>query len=72
MNPTAELWVVDASVATKWHLPDETDADRALALLRRHIDGELQLVAPQHLRAEVPSAITVATRAVVRGRQQPR
>ena len=33
MAATAELLVVDASVATKWHLPDEADADIALALL---------------------------------------
>ena len=72
MVATADLWVVDASVATKWHLPDEPDADRALALLRRYIDGDLQLVAPRHIRAEIPSAITVATHAIVRGQQQPR
>ncbi len=62
MVATAELLVVDASVATKWHLPDESDADRALLLLDRFAAGELQLIAPQHIRAEVPSAITVATR----------
>ena len=72
MVATVELWVVDASVATKWHLPDEPDADRALSLLRRYIRGDLQLVAPAHIRAEVPSAITVATRATARGQQQPR
>ena len=59
---TSELWVVEASVATKWHLPDEADADRAHALLSRFLRGQLRLVAPQHIRAEVPSAITVATR----------
>jgi predicted nucleic acid-binding protein len=62
MVATAELLVVDASVATKWHLPDEADADIALFLLDRFADGAVQLIAPQHIRAEVPSAITVATR----------
>ncbi len=62
MVATAELLVVDASVATKWHLPDESDADRALLLLDRFAGGEVQLIAPQHIGAEVPSAITVATR----------
>lgn len=62
MVATAELVVVDASVATKWHLPDETDADIALLLLDRFASGEVQLIAPQHIRSEVPSAITVATR----------
>ena len=62
MVATAELLVVDASVATKWHLPDEADADRALRLLERYADGTVQLIAPGHIRAEVPSAFTVATR----------
>jgi len=72
MVATAEQFVVDASVATKWHLPDEADADLALALLTRFLRGEVQLVAPAHIRSEVPSAITVATRMVLRGLTQPR
>lgn len=72
MAATAELVVVDASVATKWHLTDEPDSDAAVALLRRYTDGELRFIAPTHIRAEVPSAITVATRMVPRGQQQPR
>jgi predicted nucleic acid-binding protein len=62
MVTAAELLVVDASVACKWHLPDETDAEIAMLLLDRFADGEVQLIAPQHIRSEVPSAITVATR----------
>jgi predicted nucleic acid-binding protein len=62
MVASAELWVVDASVATKWHLPDEADADRAFTLLERYAAGQVQLIAPQQIRSEVPSAITVATR----------
>jgi predicted nucleic acid-binding protein len=62
MAATAELLVVDASVATKWHLPDEADADRALRLLDQFAAGTVQLIAPAHIRAEVSSAITVATR----------
>ena len=72
MAATAELVVVDASVATKWHLTDEPDADAAVVLLRRYTDGELRFVAPQHIRSEVPSALIVATRMVPRGQQQPR
>ncbi len=60
--PAAETLVVDASVATKWHLTDEPDAALALALLDRFADGQVRLVAPQHIRSEVPSAITVTTR----------
>ena len=62
MVATAELLVVDASVASKWHLPDEAAADIAFLLLDRFADGTVQLIAPQHIRSEVPSAITVATR----------
>lgn len=61
MVATAELLVVDASVATKWHLPDEPDAEVALTLLDRFANGAVQLIAPQHICSEVPSAITVAT-----------
>ena len=62
MVATAELLVVDASVASKWHLPDEAHADIAFLLLDRFAGGTVQLIAPQHIRSEVPSAITVATR----------
>ena len=72
MAATVELMVVDASVATKWHLTDEPDSTAAVALLRRYTDGALRFVAPQHIRSEVPSAITVATRMVPRGQHQPR
>ncbi len=60
MATAAELLVVDASVATKWHLTDKDDADKALALLTRYTRGEVYLIAPQHIRSEIPSAITVA------------
>lgn len=57
-----EMMVVDGSVATKWHLTDEPDADLALAVLDRFAAGQFRLVAPNHIRSEAPSAITVATR----------
>src|SRR5215211_348109 len=72
MVAAAERLVVDASVATKWYLTDEPDADLALALLVRFGRGDVQLVAPRQIRAEVPSAITVATRMTLRGQLQPR
>ncbi len=55
--------VVDASVAAKWHLPeqDEAHSDRALALLTQFQDGNLDLLAPAHIRFEVPSVLAVAT-----------
>lgn len=54
--------VVDASVAVKWHLQDEEHVDQALALLDRFAAGAVELVVPDQIRYEVPSAITVATR----------
>jgi predicted nucleic acid-binding protein len=53
--------VVDASVATKWHLPDEEHTDKARLLLTRFAQGKAELVAPDYIRYEVPNAITVAT-----------
>lgn len=53
--------VVDASVATKWHLTDEEYNDEATLIINRFAQGEVELVAPEHIRYEVPSAITVAT-----------
>ena len=54
--------VVDASVAAKWYLPDEDYANQASALLGHFRQGKIKLVAPEQIRYEVPSAITVATR----------
>lgn len=53
--------VVDASVAAKWHLTDEQDADTAKLLLARFGAGEVDLVAPDQIRYEVCNAIAVAT-----------
>ena len=61
MATTADTFVVDASVAVKWHLNDEEHAEAAARLLTRFGRGELTLVAPDHIRYEVPAAITVAT-----------
>jgi predicted nucleic acid-binding protein len=57
----SEAVVVDASVATKWHLTDEEDTDQARLLLTRFAQGKTELIAPDYIRYEVPSAITVAT-----------
>jgi predicted nucleic acid-binding protein len=53
--------VVDASVAVKWYLTDEDDASRALLLLARFGRQEVDLIAPNTIRAEVASAIVAAT-----------
>jgi predicted nucleic acid-binding protein len=61
MGTVAEALVVDASVAAKWHLKDEEDADRAILLLDRFVAGRVSLWAPSHIRYEIPSVITHAT-----------
>src|SRR2546421_8891459 len=61
MAALANALVVDASVAAKWHLTDESDVDEALYLLERFANGEIALWAPEQIRYEVPSAITAAT-----------
>ena len=53
--------VVDASVAVKWHVPDEAAADRAVALLEQFDRAEVALLAPYHIRYEVASAVATAT-----------
>jgi hypothetical protein len=61
MEKTAEALVVDASVAAKWYLRDETDVEHADLLLTRFTTGELVLVAPEQIRYEIPATISVAT-----------
>jgi hypothetical protein len=58
MAAVAEALVVDASVAAKWHLQDEQDAERALVLFDRFVAGRVALWAPTHIRYEVPAVIT--------------
>ena len=59
---SANVIVVDASVAVKWHLQDEQYVTESIALLEQFARGDVELVAPAHIRHEVASAITVATR----------
>ena len=49
--------VIDASVVGKWFLADEDDADRALGLRARLIDGDLEGFAPPHLPLEIAGAL---------------
>jgi len=48
--------VVDASVAAKWFL-EESDTRAAIDLRRRHLEGEIRLVAPDLLVYEVANAL---------------
>lgn len=51
--------VVDASVALKWFLPPEEEADleAANALLRQVASGELRMLQPPHFVAEVAAVL---------------
>lgn len=64
MTQASDSLVVDASVAVKWHLVTEDNAEHARRLLLALADGAVSLFTPEHIRYEVPSAITVATRGV--------
>ena len=57
-----ESYVIDASVAVKWHLLDETDVGAADAVLKDFRAGWIELIAPAHFRVEVVSAIRRAVR----------
>jgi predicted nucleic acid-binding protein len=49
-------YVLDASVAVKWHLHDEEPFAHALTVLSDYREGRIDLLAPAHPRYEVPSA----------------
>ena len=53
-------WVVDASVALKWHLRDEQHLAQADALLNAFIGGGVELLAPSFIRYEVANAFLFA------------
>lgn len=61
MAKHGDALVVDASVAAKWFMSDEEHADKAMLLLERFAEGRTRLIAPEYIRYEVASAITVAT-----------
>jgi predicted nucleic acid-binding protein len=64
MEPDPQLprSIVDASVAVKWYLRDEDDLTAADTLLTDFREDRIQLVAPEHIRYEVPSAFRNAMR----------
>jgi predicted nucleic acid-binding protein len=64
METTANFprFVVDASIVSKWHLRDEQHVDLADEILFAFQAGRIDLIAPDHLRYEVPSAIRKSVR----------
>lgn len=57
-----ERCVVNASVALKWHLPQEPFAQQAVALLADWQQGMLDLLAPDIFVAEIAHALVRALR----------
>lgn len=55
-------YVLDASVAAKWYLPSEDDAEAALDWLRRCLADEIELHAPIILMYELAHVLTKAQR----------
>jgi predicted nucleic acid-binding protein len=55
-------YILDASVATKWFLNDEEHADEAHAVLLGFREDRIALLAPDHIRYEVASALRTAVR----------
>lgn len=55
-------YVLDASVAVKWHLEDEDHAEQALAVLADYESGRISLLAPSNIRYEVIGSIRKAAR----------
>jgi predicted nucleic acid-binding protein len=53
-------WVVDASVALKWYLEDESNVSQAAYLWNAFAVGETTLVAPHYIRYEIANALEVA------------
>lgn len=56
------LYVIDASVAVKWHLRDEHDVHAADLILDDFQEGRTDILAPGQLRYELPSAVRNALR----------
>lgn len=54
--------VVDASVILKWYLADEVHGEKALALLKQHAIGELEILAPTLLTYELMNGLVIAGR----------
>ncbi|MEX1254341.1 MAG: type II toxin-antitoxin system VapC family toxin [Dehalococcoidia bacterium] len=67
---TDQQLVIDASVLVQLYVKDAAEkfTDVADDIVRRHVGGTLELVAPQFILYEIPSAIR---RAVRRGRLEP-
>lgn len=53
--------VIDASIATKLINLQEEGSEQAVKLLKKHLDGEEEIIIPQLLFIEVANALTTKT-----------
>lgn len=54
-------WIVDASVALKWHLRDEQYVPQADALFKAFSLGEAEIRSPSFIRYEIANALLIAS-----------
>jgi predicted nucleic acid-binding protein len=60
--------IVDASIAIKWYVRDEIDADKAIAMLLDYENGKANLIVPNLFYYETANAVnTVAMRGRITG-----
>ena len=59
---TNGLWVIGASVLAKVFLKDEDHASIAEGIVSQFVTASIELVAPQFILYEIPSAIEIAVR----------
>jgi len=52
--------IVDASVAIKWYVRDEIDADKAIAMLLDYENGKVKLIVPSLFYYETANAVNTA------------
>lgn len=61
MQRNREVWVIDASVAAKWHLRDEPLREEADFFWDRFQGGTITAIAPHLSMHEIASALSVAS-----------
>jgi predicted nucleic acid-binding protein len=52
--------IIDASIAAKWQLLSETEAEKSLSILMDYIDGKIAFVAPKVWQYEIANALNKA------------
>ena len=62
MTAVSPSYVLDASIAAKWYLPDEDFGTEARAVFTEFIRGSMNLVAPQHIDYEIANVLWTAVR----------